>query len=152
MNPGKLILTATFLCILQMPVMAAAEASKETDSTMAVEESAATETAKETEPTMTMEESAATETAKETEPTKTEQESDTSIENVLPELALRPFGLIGSAAGLGFYVASLPFVAVVNLLEPHDTYAFTYDAFIRTPFRFTFQRPIGNYSVPISSQ
>ena len=139
MKPGKLLFTVTFLCILQMPAMAATETE--------------TETAKETESAMTEEESAATETAKETEPTTmTVEESDTTIANVLPELALRPFGLLGSAAGLGFYVASLPFAAVADMLEPDNTLEFTYDVFILTPFKFTFQRPIGSYSVQIDGQ
>ena len=136
MKPGKLLFTVTFLCILQIPAMAATE----------------TETAKETESAMTEEESAATETTKETEPAMTVEESDTTIANVLPELALRPFGLLGSAAGLGFYVASLPFAAVADMLEPDNTLEFTYDVFILTPFKFTFQRPIGSYSVQIDGQ
>ena len=134
MKPGKLLLTATFLCILQMPVMAE------------------TETSTETEPPMTMEESTATETAKKTEPPMAVEESDTTIGNVLPEFVFRPVGVLSSAAGLGFYVASLPFAAIANLLEPHDALEFTLDTFILTPFRFTFQRPIGTYSVQIDSQ
>ena len=154
MKPGKLIFTVTFLCILQMPVMAATETetAKETESAMTVEESAATETAKETEPTMTVEESAATETAKETGPAMTVEESDTTLVNALPELVLRPAGVLSSLAGLGFYVASLPFAAVADMLEPDNTLEFTYDAFILTPFKFTFQRPIGTYSIQIDGQ
>jgi len=94
---------------------------------------------------------AVAETSKEAEPAMSVHETDTMTKtvNALPELILRPVGLLSSAAGLGFYVASLPFAAVANMLEPHDALEFTYNSFILTPFRFTFLRPIGTYSVPI---
>ena len=139
MKPGNLLFTATLLCILQMPVMAETETSIETEPTVAP-----METFTETEPAM-----APTETSTETEQAMTEEEADTTIGNFLPELVFRPVGLLSSAAGVGFYIASLPFAAVANLLEPHDALEFTYESFILTPFTFTFLRPIGDYSVNI---
>ena len=89
------------------------------------------------------------ETSKETEPTVSVQETDLNTTSVYPELILRPVGVLSSIAGAGFYIASLPFAAVANLLEPHDALDVTYDAFILTPFKLTFQRPIGDYSLPL---
>ncbi len=80
------------------------------------------------------------------------KESPTAIENVWPELFLRPIGVISSALGAGFFLATLPFAAVANIPEPHDAFDHTYEAFIKTPVRFTFARPIGKYHVPIESQ
>jgi hypothetical protein len=89
------------------------------------------------------------ETSKETEPALTVQETDLNTTSVFPELILRPVGVLSSAVGAGFYIASLPFAAVANFLEPHDALDVTYDAFILTPFKLTFQRPIGDYSLPL---
>jgi len=89
------------------------------------------------------------ETSKETEPTVSVQETDLNTTSVFPELILRPVGVLSSVAGAGFYIASLPFAAVANFLEPHDALDVTYDAFILTPFKLTFQRPIGDYSLPL---
>ena len=116
MKPGKLLFIVAFLYILQVPVLAVAETTKEAEPKMAV------------------------------------QETDTKIGDVLPELVLRPIGILSSAAGLGFFIASLPFVAVANIPEPHNAIDYTYEAFIQTPFRFTFLRPIGTYNVPIENK
>ena len=99
---------------------------------------------------------AVAETAKEAELTmtvpETDTDTDTKIGDVLPELILRPIGILSSAAGLGFFIASLPFVAVASIPEPHNAIDFTYETFIQTPFRFTFLRPIGTYNVPIENK
>ena len=91
-------------------------------------------------------------TTKAPAPAAIEKESPTAIENVWPELFLRPIGVLSSAIGAGFFVATLPFAAVANIPEPHDAFDQTYEAFIKTPFRFTFARPIGDYHVPIESE
>ena len=109
----KPLFTIAVICILQVPVVAMAETSKETEPTVSV------------------------------------QETDLNTTSVYPELILRPVGVLSSIAGAGFYIASLPFAAVANLLEPHDALDVTYDAFILTPFKLTFQRPIGDYSLPL---
>lgn len=96
---------------------------------------------------------AAADTPKETKPAMTVQkESPTDIENVWPELILRPVGVLSSAIGAGFFLATLPFAAIANIQEPHDAFDHTYEAFIKTPVRFTFVRPIGKYHVPIESK
>ena len=144
MKQGKLLFTTLFLCILQAPIMAVAENSKEAEPAMAVEENS-----KEAESTMAVEEN-----SKEAGPTMATLNPEPFIikENVWPELVLRPIGVLSSAAGVGFFLGSLPFVAVASLLEPHNVFEITYEAFILTPFRFTFRRPIGDYSVPIDSE
>ena len=109
----KPLFTIAIICILQVPAIAMAETSKETQPTVSV------------------------------------QETDLNTISVYPELILRPVGVLSSIAGAGFYIASLPFAAVANLLEPHDALDVTYDAFILTPFKLTFQRPIGDYSLPL---
>ena len=109
----KSVFTIAIICIFQVPVIAMAETSKETEPTMSV------------------------------------HETDLNRTSVWPELILRPVGVLSSAAGAGFYLASLPFAAVANILEPHDALEFTYNAFLLTPFKLTFQRPIGDYSLPL---
>lgn len=97
---------------------------------------------------------AATETSEPAEPAATTavQETNTGIENIWPEFILRPVGVLSSAIGAGFFLATSPFAAIANIPEPHDAFEHTYEAFIKTPVRFTFLRPIGDYSVPIESE
>lgn len=96
---------------------------------------------------------AATETSIPAEPAATAvQKTDTGIENIWPELILRPVGLLSSAIGAGFFLATSPFAAIANIPEPHDAFEHTYEAFVKTPVLFTFSRPIGDYSVPIESE
>lgn len=96
---------------------------------------------------------ASADTAKEASLDRTvPKESPTAIENVWPELFLRPIGVISSALGAGLFVATLPFAAVANIPEPHNAFDHTYEAFVKTPVRFTFARPIGEYHVPIESE
>ena len=95
---------------------------------------------------------AAAETPKPAESATAKQETNTGIENIWPEFILRPVGVLSSAIGAGFFLATSPFAAIANIPEPHDAFEHTYEAFIKTPVRFTFLRPIGDYSVPIESE
>ncbi len=76
---------------------------------------------------------------------------ETGQTGMLPELVLRPIGLLGSAFSTGLFLACAPISALATIPEPHDALGKTYHAFVVTPFRFTFQRPLGDYRLLIDS-
>jgi len=69
--------------------------------------------------------------------------------DTLPEVMLRPMGVVASAAGVAFFVAGSPFTALASIPEPHDAFTQTFDAFVKTPYRLTFRRPLGDYRLEI---
>jgi len=52
----------------------------------------------------------------------------------------RPLGLVALAVGTAFFVVSFPFALTSGSLDT------TADALIAEPFRFTFTRPLGDFS------
>lgn len=54
-------------------------------------------------------------------------------------VVLRPLGAVALATGIVFFVASAPFVAPAGNLSE------TRDLFISAPFKYTFQRPLGDF-------
>lgn len=81
-------------------------------------------------------------------PIQTQKETSLARE-ILPELLIRPMGVLGSIAGAAFFVAGSPFSGLASIPEPHDAFMKTYEDFVLTPFNFTFRRPLGKYAVPI---
>jgi hypothetical protein len=81
-------------------------------------------------------------------------EQDTSIGfwDVLPEVIIRPFSLVGTAAGAVFFIAASPFTGLASIPEPHDAFKQNYDDFVVTPFRFTFRRPLGRFDFDIDEK
>lgn len=56
----------------------------------------------------------------------------------------RPFGLVATVVGGAIFVVCLPFAL------PSGSVNSTADALVGEPFRFTFERPLGNFSKDIS--
>lgn len=69
--------------------------------------------------------------------------------DILPEIIIRPMGVVASAAGVAFFVAGSPFTALASITEPHDAFSHTFDAFVKTLYRLTFRCPLGDYSLEI---
>ncbi len=66
--------------------------------------------------------------------------------NVLLEFLLRPMGFLSLLGGSALFVASSPFTAVASLEEPHDAWFNSFNGFVGAPIRYTFTRPIGDYT------
>ena len=85
-------------------------------------------------------------------PAIAKEETSVGFWDVLPEVIIRPFSLVGTAAGAVFFVAASPFTGLASIPEPHDAFKQNYDDFVVTPFRFTFRRPIGKYHFDIDEK
>ena len=58
-------------------------------------------------------------------------------------LIYRPIGFAMTMTGAAVFVAVSPMLAVANLAPPHDAFDHASDMIIKTPYRFTFERPLG---------
>lgn len=80
-----------------------------------------------------------------------ESETEDQYPGTLPELIMRPVGFCSSIIGLTAFVLSTPFAGLASIPEPHDAFQKTYNAFVETPFQYTFTRPWGDYSLVIDA-
>ncbi|MGH8499893.1 MAG: hypothetical protein ACRERV_13970 [Methylococcales bacterium] len=69
--------------------------------------------------------------------------------DVLPEIILRPMGFVGLIGGCALFAASAPFTAVASFEEPHDAWSNSFNGFVGAPIRYTFTRPIGDYTFKV---
>ncbi|MGH8533108.1 MAG: hypothetical protein ACREV1_10400 [Gammaproteobacteria bacterium] len=67
---------------------------------------------------------------------------DVAVETVI----LRPIGLIGTIVGTALFVGTSPLTALASIAPQHDAFAKAADAFIVTPFNYTFVRSFGDYT------
>ncbi|MBS3963457.1 MAG: hypothetical protein KGZ80_02980 [Methylomonas sp.] len=67
-----------------------------------------------------------------------------SFTEVLADVVFyRPAGLALTALGVGLFAATSPMLLVADQVPPHDALDDAVDVLVMTPYRFTFQRPIG---------
>lgn len=76
-------------------------------------------------------------------------DESTTFLDVLPEILLRPMGFVSLLGGSAMFVAATPFTAAVSLEEPHDAWSNSFNGFVGAPIRYTFTRPIGDYTVKV---
>lgn len=58
-------------------------------------------------------------------------------------LIYRPIGFAMTMTGAAVFVAVSPMLAVANLAPPHNAFDHASDMMIKTPYQFTFERPLG---------
>ena len=63
----------------------------------------------------------------------------------LPEIIIRPVGVVGSVTGVVLFIAGSPIAGLASIPEPHDAFKITYEDFVVKPFNFTFRRPLGEW-------
>ncbi|MGH8550297.1 MAG: hypothetical protein ACRERU_17185 [Methylococcales bacterium] len=68
---------------------------------------------------------------------------------VLPETILRPMGFVGLVGGCALFVVATPFTAVASIEAPHDAWTNSFNGFVGAPVRYTFSRPIGDYTFKV---
>lgn len=74
--------------------------------------------------------------------------SDYSAGDIAAEIFLRPAGFIATVIGAGLYLSFLPPVAINSIYPPHEPIKDWADIAVINPAKFTFTRPIGDYSYP----
>ena len=75
----------------------------------------------------------------------TEDDSTSITTGMLPEIIIRPVGVVGSVTGVVLFIAGSPISGLASIPEPHDAFKITYEDFVVKPFNFTFRRPLGDW-------
>lgn len=132
---------AALACLNQPMAFAEQHDSNATQATE-VTQNSPTATAQEFDPTLSQSEESATET----------EMDDTSStgKDMLSEIVIRPFAVLGSVSGFALFLAASPFSGLASIPEPHDAFKMTWDNFVVTPYFFAFRRPLGDYSVELN--
>ena len=63
------------------------------------------------------------------------------------DLALRPLGLISTIVGTGLYLGVSPLTLVSHAFPPHQSFQKLGNFLVVTPAKFTFTRPVGDYTL-----
>lgn len=58
---------------------------------------------------------------------------------------LRPLGLVGTFAGAGVFLATLPLSLFASITPPHDAVGKAATVFVTGPANYTFARPFAHY-------
>ncbi len=66
--------------------------------------------------------------------------------DVIIDMALRPAGFIATIAGAALYVGLSPFTAFSHAFSPHNSFQKLGKVLVVTPAKFTFSRPVGDYT------
>ncbi len=81
-----------------------------------------------------------------------QQAEQTKVTDILPELVIRPMGVLGTAFGTGLFLFTSPVIALATIPEPHDALQQTFNDFVVSPYRYTFRRPLGTYHIEIEPE
>jgi hypothetical protein len=65
--------------------------------------------------------------------------------DVMMDIILRPVGIVGTIVGAGLFVGLSPITALAAIPSPHDSFEKLGNTIVCKPFRYTFERPVGDY-------
>jgi len=66
--------------------------------------------------------------------------------DVVIDMVLRPLSFVGTVTGTVLYVGLSPLTAIVAIPAPHDAFVLLADTIIVKPAKYTFVRPVGDYT------
>ena len=66
--------------------------------------------------------------------------------DVLVDTVLRPVSFVGMLAGSVIYVGLSPLTALAAIPAPHDSFELLADLMVVKPAKYTFVRPVGDYT------
>jgi len=66
--------------------------------------------------------------------------------DVVIDMALRPLSFAGMLIGSGLYIGLSPLTAFATIPAPHDAFVLLADTLVVKPAKYTFVRPVGNYT------
>jgi len=61
-------------------------------------------------------------------------------------LIVRPFSFVGMVVGSALYTGLSPITAIANIPKPHNAFDLLADILVVKPAKYTFVRPVGDYS------
>ncbi len=65
--------------------------------------------------------------------------------DVMVDMFLRPVGMAATLIGAGIFVGVSPLTALATIAPPHDAFEKLGDTIVCKPFKWTFNRPSGDY-------
>lgn len=65
--------------------------------------------------------------------------------DVMMDIFLRPFGIVGTVVGASLFVGLSPVTALAAIPYPHDAFEKLGNTIVCKPFKYTFERPVGDY-------
>ncbi|WP_024297963.1 hypothetical protein [Methylomicrobium lacus] len=65
--------------------------------------------------------------------------------DVMMDIFLRPAGIVGTLVGAGLFVGLSPITALAAIPAPHDAFEKLGNTIVCKPFKYTFERPVGDY-------
>jgi len=66
--------------------------------------------------------------------------------DVVIDMVLRPVSFVGMVTGSVVYVGLSPLTAIAAIPAPHDAFVLLADTIVVKPAKYTFVRPVGDYT------
>jgi len=66
--------------------------------------------------------------------------------DVVIDMVLRPVSFVGTVTGAVVYVGLSPLTAIATIPAPHDAFVLLADTIVVKPAKYTFVRPVGDYT------
>lgn len=66
--------------------------------------------------------------------------------DVVIDMVLRPLSFSGMMTGAVLYVGLSPLTAIATIPAPHDAFVLLADTIVVKPAKYTFVRPVGDYT------
>jgi len=66
--------------------------------------------------------------------------------DVVIDMVLRPVSFVGMITGAVVYVGLSPLTAIATIPSPHNAFVLLADTIIVKPAKYTFVRPVGDYT------
>ncbi|MGR8941618.1 MAG: hypothetical protein ACU83V_03030 [Gammaproteobacteria bacterium] len=76
---------------------------------------------------------------------QTQQPVESDGYDVMMDIFLRPVGIVGTLVGAGLFVGLSPVTALAAIPSPHDAFEKLGNTIVCKPYRWTFERPVGDY-------
>jgi len=76
---------------------------------------------------------------------QTQQPVESDGYDVMMDIILRPIGIVGTIVGAGLFVGLSPVTALAEIPSPHDAFEKLGNTIVCKPFKWTFERPVGDY-------
>ena len=74
-----------------------------------------------------------------------DQRADGDAYDVMIDMVLRPVSLVATIIGAGVFVGVSPLTALATVPPPHDAFKKLADTIVCKPWKFTFNRRVGDY-------
>lgn len=79
------------------------------------------------------------------EPSVTVTEGGSTVTDVVLEIPVRIVSVGLTAVGAGLFTGTAIFSGLMSAIPPHNAFNKAFDGLVMAPFKYTFQRPVGDW-------